>query len=397
MIESLHVGIFNANTLYHKNGQYTTDGSVLKLYQRWEHYFDQVDVCSPVVTSEESGTIDVGSAFNVVALNQWRNPWTLRTFELPVLLHDIWRAFDDHHHEWGFVLIPTTNIFGQAVYAVASAFDVPVVVYLRGNVTNEVLGGHEGVARVIATLWVQYLDRAVNHVVRDSAVLTAGDELKREYEALAGSIESIVPSLVSREDIVAPDTRTYPGDEGPIRLLYLGRLVEYKRVQDVLAALTELRSLQRAYEFEIVGDGPYREPLERKADDLGIAEDVTFTGHVSHENVYDAYDRADIFVFPSSSEGSPKTVPEALARGCPTVASAVGNIPSLLADDTGITYDPGDVDALVDALARLGTNEEYWTTLVERSVARASQFTSESHVQAIEHVLSETYPELCVS
>lgn len=397
MIESLHVGIFNANTLYHENGQYTTDGSVLKLYQRWEQYFEQVNLCSPVVTGEGNGAIDVGSAFNIVALNQWRNPWTLRTLELPVLLHDIWRAFDDHYHEWDFVLIPTTNIFGQAVYAVASAFNVPVVVYLRGNVTNEVLGGHEGVARVVATLWIQYLDRAVNHVVRDSAVLTAGDELKWEYEELAGSIESIVPSLVGREDIVTPDTRTYPGDEDPIRLLYLGRLVEYKHVQDVLTAVAELRSSPREYEFEIVGDGPYREELERKAYDLGVSDDVTFTGYVSHEYVYDVYDRADIFVLPSSSEGSPKTVPEALARGCPTVASAVGNIPSLLADDTGITYDPGDIDALVEALDRLGTDKEYWATLVKRSLARASQFTAESHVRAIEHVLSETYPELCDS
>ncbi|EMA15953.1 glycosyltransferase family 4 protein [Haloarcula amylolytica] len=394
MIESLHLGIFNANTLYREDSGYTTDGSVVKLYQRWEAYFENVDLCSPVVTGKESGSVDVGSAFHIVSLTQWRNPWTLRTLELPILLRDIWRAFDDRHQEWDFVLIPTTNIFGQAVYAVASVFDVPVVVYLRGNVTNEVLGGHEGVARVVATLWIQYLDYAVNHIVRDSAVLTAGDELKREYEALAGRIESIVPSLVNRDDIVTPDTRIYPDNDDPIRLLYLGRLVEYKRVQDVLAAMAELRSRPRAYELEIVGDGPYREALERTADDLGIAEDVTFTGYVSHENVYDAYDRADIFVLPSSSEGSPKTVPEALARGCPIVASAVGNLPSLLANETGITYNPGDIDALVDALDQLGTDEEYWKTLVRRSVARASQFTAETHVQAIENVLSDTYPEL---
>jgi glycosyltransferase involved in cell wall biosynthesis len=76
------------------------------------------------------------------------------------------------------------------------------------------------------------------------------------------------------------------------------------------------------------------------------------------------------------------------------VASAVGNIPTLLADETGITYDPGDVDALVDILDRLGTDEEYWETLVKRSVSRASHFTAETHVQAIERVLLDTYPEL---
>lgn len=394
MIESLHLGIFNANTLYRQDHGYTTDGSVVKLYQRWETYFEKVDLCSPIVTGEGSGSIDLGSEFHIVSLSQWRNPWTLRTLELPILLRDLWRAFDNRHQEWDFVLIPTTNIFGQAVYTVASVFDVPVVVYLRGNVTNEVLDGHKGIARAIALLWIQYLDRAVNHIVRDSAVLTAGDELKKEYEALAGHIESIVPSLVSHDDIITPDRRTHPDDDDPIRLLYLGRLVEYKRVQDILAAMAKLRSRPRAYELEVVGDGPYRETLKQTTDNLGIADNVTFTGYVSHENVYDAYDRADIFVLPSSSEGSPKTVPEALARGCPTVASAVGNIPTLLADETGITYDSGNVDALVDVLDRLGTDKEYWETLVKRSVSRASHFTAETHVQAIERVLLDTYPEL---
>lgn len=394
MSESLHVGIFNPNTLYRENGQYTTDGSVLKLYQRWGDHFKQVYICSPVVTDRRRRSVEVGQKLDVVELYQWRNPWTLRTLELPLLLYDIWQAFDEHHQQWDFVVVSTPSVFGQAAYVVATAFDVPVVMYLRGNISNEILRRNDGVSRLVATAWVQYLDRAVDHMVRDGAVLTAGDELQREYEELAGSIKSIVPSLIESGDIVAPETRTYPSDDDPLRLLYLGRLVEYKRVQDVLAAMVELRPRSRAYELEVVGDGPYRVELERRADELGIASGVTFTGYVSHENVYDAYDRADVFVLPSSTEGSPKTVPEALARGCPTVASAVGNVPTLLADDTGITYEPGDIDTLVKSLDRLGTDEEYWLRLVERSVARASQFTAESHVQAIERVLLNTYSEL---
>jgi glycosyltransferase involved in cell wall biosynthesis len=394
MVGSLYVGIFNPNTLYYNNDQYSTDGSVLKLYNRWESYFKNIDICSPVVSDQGTGSFDISSAFDIISLYQWQNPWTFRTVELPHLIYTIWRAFNNHHQDWDFVLIPTTDIFGQIVYCMSHLFNVPIVIYIRGNITNEILAGHKGIARAIALLWIQYLDRAVNHIVRDSAVLTAGDELKQEYEALAGHIESIVPSLVSRNDIITPDRRTYPDDDDPIRLLYLGRLVEYKRVQDILAAMAKLRSRPRAYELEVVGDGPYRETLEQTTDNLGIADDVTFTGYVSHENVYNAYDRADIFVLPSSSEGSPKTVPEALARGCPTVASAVGNIPTLLADETGITYDPGDVDALVDVLDRLGTDEEHWEALVKRSVSQASHFTAEAHVQTIERVLLDTYPEI---
>jgi len=394
MTETLRVGIFNTNTLYWEDRKYTTDGSVVNLYQGWAEHFAGIDLCSPTVHDGQQGKVDVPADLNVVELRQWWNPWTLRSVELPVLLFDVWSTFRDYHRTWDFVVVPTTDVFGQTVYAVASAFDVPVLVYLRGRVENETVSGHAGIQRLVADVWVRYLDWAVDAVVRDNAILTAGDELKREYEELAGSIESIVPSLIDAEEIVDPGSRTYPGPNEALRLLYLGRLVEYKRVDDLLDALTELECCSRRYELEVVGEGPYRESLERRAQSLGVEDRVTFVGHVDHDEVYDAYDRADVYVLPSRTEGSPKTIPEAMARGCPILATAVGNVPTLLDGDAGLVYEPGDVACLTAALRRLGTDEERWLTLSNAGIERARTFTTESQVAAIRRLLAEMYPGL---
>lgn len=389
----MKLGIFNANTLYKGTDGYTTDGTVVKLYEHWEPHFDQIDLCSPVVTGGGEGHHGVNQSLNVIQLRQWRNPWTLRTFELPILLRDIWTVFREHSREWDFVLIPTTNIFGQAVFAVARMFDVPVLIYLRGNVAKEIQSGHEGLTRLIAVSWTRILQFGKYHMLQNRAILTAGRELEEKHSSRAGSIEAIVPSLVEAKDVVNPEVRRYPGEDEPMKILYLGRLVKYKRIQDVFHALMDLQSCPRTYEFEIVGAGSYREELERHAKVLGVMDSVNFTGHVSIENVFEFYDDADIFVLPSETEGSPKSVPEAMARGCPIVATDVGNLPRLLDEQTGVTYTPGNVDALTEALERLGTDEDCWYTLVENSLDRAKQFTIESQVSAIRRVLSSAYPD----
>lgn len=395
MTDQPRVGIFNANTLYENDGAYTTRGTVLSLYQQWERHLAGIDLCSPVVSDAKVSPVTVSEKLNVVPLRQWRSPWTLRTLELPLLFRDVHRAFTEHAADWAFVIVPTTNVFGQVVYAMAKRFEIPVLLYLRGNVTTEVLSGHEGLKRYIAAAWIRYLDVVVSKMISGSAVITAGEELRTEYADAAAVIDSIVPSLVTTEDIVTPGRRTPPREDEPVSLLYVGRLVEYKRVQDILRAMERLKSHPRSFELEVVGEGEYESALKDTARSLGIAESVTFSGYVSHESIYDAYDRNDVFVLPSSTEGSPKTIPEAFARGIPVVATTVGSIPSLVEDErTGLLYEPGDTRTLAAHLDRLATNPGTWTELSENAIRQATEFVPESQVETMLRVMRARYPEL---
>ncbi|GAB3976194.1 glycosyltransferase family 4 protein [Plantactinospora veratri] len=80
-----------------------------------------------------------------------------------------------------------------------------------------------------------------------------------------------------------------------------------------------------------LGDGRYRPRLERLATDLGVRRQVHFTGTISAATeVRRQLDAADLFVMPSRTEGLPKALIEAMARGLPAVATSVGGIPELL-------------------------------------------------------------------
>lgn len=101
----------------------------------------------------------------------------------------------------------------------------------------------------------------------------------------------------------------------------------------------------------VVGDGPQRAALQDQAKQLGMGEKVRFTG--LRNDMHHIYPLIDCLVLPSLSEGMPLVVLEAMAFAIPVVASAVGDIPRLLAQtDCGQLLPPGDAQALELAMRR---------------------------------------------
>jgi glycosyltransferase involved in cell wall biosynthesis len=92
-------------------------------------------------------------------------------------------------------------------------------------------------------------------------------------------------------------------------------LVEYKGVQHVIRALTDLPG----YRLRVAGDGPYRESLEACARAEGVDDCVEFLGYVPDSELARQYASADVFVSMSSVEAAGITVGEALAAGTPAV------------------------------------------------------------------------------
>jgi glycosyltransferase involved in cell wall biosynthesis len=104
--------------------------------------------------------------------------------------------------------------------------------------------------------------------------------------------------------------------------------------------------------FQIVGDGPLRQPLETLAASLGIDGQVRFLGH--RDDVGLVLRQSDLFAFPSFMEAFPNAVMEAMLAGLPVVATRVGGIPELIDDGvTGLLVPPHDAPALAIAIRRL--------------------------------------------
>ncbi|MGE0706809.1 MAG: glycosyltransferase [Planctomycetota bacterium] len=138
------------------------------------------------------------------------------------------------------------------------------------------------------------------------------------------------------------------GARDPDRLLAIGRLVPFKGVGDAIAALGELPP---TVELEVLGDGPELGALRRRAEAAGLRERVHFRGWCDHEQVAAALGRAGCLLVPSRCpEAFGQIGPQALARGCPVVAYAVGGIPEWCSPEVGTLVPVGDVAGLARAV-----------------------------------------------
>ena len=148
-------------------------------------------------------------------------------------------------------------------------------------------------------------------------------------------------------------------EEHPLHLLFVGRLVPEKGVLVLLDALAALEQNGVAVHTVLVGDGPYRDELERAARRLGVADRLTFTGALTGADVAPLYREADVFCLPSFAEGLPVVLMEAMANETPVVTSRIAGIAELVDDDVnGLLLPPGRADVIAAAVERLAADPE---------------------------------------
>lgn len=147
-----------------------------------------------------------------------------------------------------------------------------------------------------------------DHIFSNSAAVQ--QSLEREY----GLKSEVVATGVDTNFFVPPSTR--PMNPKP-QVLFAGSLRPFKQPQMVLSAAARFPSA----DFVIVGEGPMEAELRERVAREKLAN-VVFAGLVQASNLRGYYQDADIFMFPSSWEGSPKVILEAAACGLPVIARA---------------------------------------------------------------------------
>ena len=195
---------------------------------------------------------------------------------------------------------------------------------------------------------------AVSPQVRDDLV-ALGVAPREKFTVIRLGIE--LAERVADENGRA-DTRRYFGI-APDRFTvgWVGRMTAIKNTEDVLCAFKELRVRGVEATLCMVGDGPDRTRLEERAHELGIMRDTLFLGY--QQEVAPLYAAFDALVLPSSNEGTPVSVIEALAARTPVVATRVGGVPDVVREgEDGFLVDKGDTDALAERLARLASDPQ---------------------------------------
>ncbi|CAL5420206.1 unnamed protein product [Camellia sinensis] len=217
---------------------------------------------------------------------------------------------------------------------------------------------------LVTPMWlvIKFLHRAADLTLVPSAALakeleaarvTAGNKIRLWNKGVDS--ESFHPQFRSHE------MRLRLSDGEPERplIVHVGRL----GVEKSLDLLKRVMDMLPEARIAFIGDGPYREELEKMFSGMP----AVFTGMLGGEELSQAYASGDVFVMPSESETLGLVVLEAMSSGLPVVASRAGGLIDIIPEDqegkTGFCFNPGDVDDCVSKLKPLLHNRELRETI----------------------------------
>jgi colanic acid/amylovoran biosynthesis glycosyltransferase len=157
----------------------------------------------------------------------------------------------------------------------------------------------------------------------------------------------------------------------PPHLLCVGRLAPEKGQALLLEAIAVLSAEGQPVRLQLVGDGPDRAWLEKRAAELGIAANVEFAGWVDQAGLMALYSATDLFVLPSLAEGIPMVLMEAMAMEIPCVAPRITGIPELIEHGVdGMLFAVADVEDLTQQIRNLLESPELAAKIGKQARAR---------------------------
>ncbi len=235
--------------------------------------------------------------------------------------------------------------------------DVTVVVTYHSDIVRQA-----AIARAYRPFLERFLDRA-DRILATSPALVEHSQVLPQYEDKC----EVIPLAVDLDEYPVSDldsdssnanrfeddsTAVSEVDDSQPVLLFAGRLIYYKGLEYLVEAMVDVDAT-----LLIAGDGDRREALEAHVGSLGIEERVRFLGYVTDEQLHRLYNRADVFVLPSSvpSEAFGIVQLEAMAHGTPVVNTDLpSGVPWVSQDgETGLTVPPRDSTALANAINEL--------------------------------------------
>jgi len=379
------LGLVLDQILFHHDGRWSTDEVFIRFVERLARTrFDRVAFCTRVRASGAAAPYELDPAlFEVVPLpwyadvpSLFRAPWLM-----PRIARVLSRVVDDAD------LVIASGIHPVSVLALRTAQKKgrPAVLWIRGNLLADLDHRASGLRRVAARLAAR---ACIAAIPRGTPVVCMGRD-DFDFLRRMGPVQVAYSSKFGLAEVLAAPRPEHEAP-GPARLLYVGRLAPEKGLEVLFDALRRMRAAGApAPVLTIVGDdffgSTYGAELRRATEASDLAPAVRFLGHVPYgPRLLEIYDAHDALVLPSFTEGFPQVLLEAMARGAPIVATAVGGVPRLVKDGVnGLLVPPGDPAALAAALARLGAEPALAAALAARGLETARRFTSEVQVAAV--------------
>ena len=249
----------------------------------------------------------------------------------------------------------------------AKSLDVPLVASYHTHLPKYL--EHYGLGMLEGVLW-ELLKAVHNQAQVNLCTSTAMQEALTSHGIERVAVwqkgvdtELFQPSLGTLE-MRSHLTQGHP--ESPL-LLYVGRLSAEKEIDRIKPVLQSIPGARLA----LVGDGPYRQELEKHFADTP----TFFVGYMTGQTLAEAFASADAFVFPSRTETLGLVLLEAMAAGCPVIAANAGGIPDIVSDGVnGYLFDPQEEGGAIAATQRLLSHADECATLRQNARIEAERW-----------------------
>ena len=186
---------------------------------------------------------------------------------------------------------------------------------------------------------------------------------------------STIPVIYNGIDLSSCIEKTSYSINGEFKILHIGRFSEEKNHIGLINAFEILHKRVSNSSLNLIGDGPLKEKIVDYVKEKDLTDCVNFLGLQS--NVYPYLNKADVFALPSSREGMPMTLIEAMGTGLPIVASNVGGIPDMLKDGSNAILTEVNDEAIANAFIAFVESEELRKSYGRQGLIDAKAFSSQ--------------------
>ncbi len=369
----------------------TPDGAVYsetggRGYRFWTRYlstFDEVRVVGRVRDAEQpcrDGEEVEGRGVRCIGLPTYRGP-----VEYLARSRALRRATSEAARSHGAFVLRVPGQIGSLVWSGLGRRSIPYAVEVVGD-PREVFarGSVRSFARIPARFaWSRRL-RAQCSGATVAAYVTRS-ALQQRYPPGNSTAAYHVPEVDLPPEAYIESPRRF--SRRATRLVSVGSLAQMYKGPDVLLRALALSAVAgQALEVCWVGDGVHRSAMEALARSLGLAPRVQFVGQVAcGAGVRRHLDAADLFVLASRTEGLPRALLEAMARGLPCVATRVGGVPELL--DEEVLVHPGRPEELARVLTALCTSPSTLDRLGSGNLERARTYSNQARASVLAEFL----------
>ncbi len=287
------------------------------------------------------------------------------------------RILQDHD----IIFIRAPSPLGPLVIRCANKLGRPVVTSLLLNLETQSdrLIGSRGIKRLLCRSAIKGLIFQEKFSVnRSNLVYVYSRELAERHRKTKTPIRMMQDPHLQMKNFCYRDDTCLSKE---IRILRLCWLIPSKGIEYLLESIAQLRKQGFPIRLEIVGkerSSGYQKSLEALVETLGIRDYVDFSGWLSFDQTFEAYQRSDIQVLSSLGEGTPRCIVEGFAQGLPLVCTAVGGCQDTLINERdAILIPPKDPQAITVAVKKIIQDKILRQRLIQEGYQRAKEATFE--------------------